>query len=265
MDRQPGLIPEDDALRFMRAQAAWLLGQPVPIPIAAPVPVPAAPTRDTDADWVSIAKDAPYYGVFSQERYRTPDATSLKDLFETGEREIAHFEQTLRRQFGSFSPTSALDFGCGVGRLLIPLARRAGRAYGVDVAPDMLALSRKHATEAGVSVEVGHDIPARQFDWVNTVIVLQHIPPARGYQFIRSLWNCVAPGGALTMHVTIYKEPGLSGAPISAAPGMSMYDYDLSRVLEIMQLPDGAPIYMERTNHGGFHGVRMFVRAPRRG
>lgn len=218
--------------------------------------------RDTDKDWEALARAAPYFAVLTSDRYLKPDAAALSDFFATGEAEIAHFEAVLRRVFGQFTPTSALDFGCGVGRLLIPLARRAGTAFGVDIAEPMLELAGKHAAEARVAVELGKTIPTdRKFDWVNTIIVLQHIPPARGYGLIRLLWDCVAPGGALTMHVTIYKDEGLAGElPPDAAGGISMYDYDLSRVFEAMHLNEGCPIHMEKRTHGGVHGVRIYVR-----
>lgn len=218
--------------------------------------------RDTDRDWDALARVAPYFAVLTSDRYLNPDAAALGDFFASGEAEIAHFETVIRRVFGQFTPTSALDFGCGVGRLLIPLARRARAAVGVDIAAPMLELARKHAAEAGVAVELSKTIPTgRKFDWVNTVIVLQHIPPSRGYGLIRTLWDCVARGGALTMQVAIYKEEGLNGelAP-DAAGGISMYDYDLSRVFEAMHLGEGCPIYMEKLNHDGWHAVRIYIR-----
>ena len=237
--------------------------------------------RNTDDDWDAIARAAPYYGVLTNDRFLNPNEDALKEFFAGGELEISHLEAALVRVFGPFSPMSALDFGCGVGRLLIPLARRAGRAYGVDIAEPMLDLARKHAEEAGVSVELGRTVPAdRQFDWVNTQIVLQHIPPARGYEVIRSLWNCVAPNGVLSMHLTIYKEAG-STAELQRdlklfsydgervlnysidqdeSVGMSMYDYDLSRVYACLQLKEGTPVYMEKLNHGGCHGFRIYIR-----
>lgn len=49
------------------------------------------------------------------------------------------------------------------------------------------------------------------------------------------------------MLVTIYKDEGMIGelAP-DAAAGISMYDYDRSRVFEAMHLNEGCPIYMEK-------------------
>lgn len=46
-----------------------------------------------------------------------------------------------------------VDFGCGPGFFLIPLARVAGRAIGVDVSPRMLERGARHAKKEGVAIE----------------------------------------------------------------------------------------------------------------
>ena len=43
-----------------------------------------------------------------------------------------------------FQPINALDFGCGVGRLVIPLAKISTSAVGIDVSESMLAEARKN-------------------------------------------------------------------------------------------------------------------------
>ena len=55
--------------------------------------------------------------------------------------------------------TSALEIGCGVGRLVRPLAQRVSQASGVDIAPGMITRGREllsnlpnaqlHTTETG--------------------------------------------------------------------------------------------------------------------
>jgi SAM-dependent methyltransferase len=49
---------------------------------------------------------------------------------------------------------TVLDFGCGPGYFLIPLAQVARRAIGVDVSPRMLEKASRKAEKNGVSVEL---------------------------------------------------------------------------------------------------------------
>ena len=51
-------------------------------------------------------------------------------------------------------PGRLVDLGCGTGRLLIPLARRGWWVLGVDLSPEMLAVARQRASEAGVEVSL---------------------------------------------------------------------------------------------------------------
>lgn len=237
--------------------------------------------RNTDEDWRSIADHHPYYGVLAHERFLEPQPDDLVEFFASGEQDVAHFRAVIERQFGAFAPNSVLDFGCGVGRLTIPLAKVAGSATGVDIAEGMLALARQHTAEASLHIDFVKDIPSgQQFDWVNTYIVLQHIPPARGYAIIAKLWAAVARGGMLSFHVTTYKDQRhtyelqrdlsafrYDGETLVRYPdheadsgSMSMYDYDLSRVFHALDLVDGDPVFMEATDHAGCHGFRIYVR-----
>jgi ubiquinone/menaquinone biosynthesis C-methylase UbiE len=49
-----------------------------------------------------------------------------------------------------------VDFGCGPGYFLIPLAKVAGRAVGVDVSPRMLEKAARNAKKKGVNVQLLH-------------------------------------------------------------------------------------------------------------
>ncbi|GHJ16605.1 class I SAM-dependent methyltransferase [Micromonospora sp. AKA38] len=46
---------------------------------------------------------------------------------------------------------TVVDLGCGTGQLSLPLAARAGALIGVDPEPDMLALARRAALDAGTT------------------------------------------------------------------------------------------------------------------
>jgi len=47
-----------------------------------------------------------------------------------------------------------VDFGCGPGFFLIPLARVAGKATGIDVSTSMLEKARNYARKVGVTIEL---------------------------------------------------------------------------------------------------------------
>ncbi|HTP95129.1 MAG TPA: class I SAM-dependent methyltransferase [Burkholderiales bacterium] len=44
-----------------------------------------------------------------------------------------------------------IDLGCGDGRIVIAAAKRGARAFGVDMNPDMIKLSERHAAADGVT------------------------------------------------------------------------------------------------------------------
>jgi len=60
---------------------------------------------------------------------------------------------------------------------------------------------------------------------------------------------------------------GYDGASVSiyeqlrdASPGaMTMYDYNLSHVLSLLDLNDSQRFTVEHTNHAGCHGIRLYI------
>ncbi len=124
----------------------------------------------------------------------------------------------------------------------------------------MLELARHHIGLAGVNAQVGKDFPDKTFDWVNSSIVMQHIPPRRGYEILRKLWNILNPDGVICVHITIYHDGDDTEELITrfvavqlrrragiqlyrhdetSVGSMSMYDYDLSRVFSVLNVSDG--------------------------
>lgn len=100
------------------------------------------------------------------------------------------------------SPSAeTLEIGCGVGRLLLPLARRVGTAHGVDISPVMVGKSKAYtAGTPNVDIFVTDGSLARfadaSLDFVFSFIVFQHIPeraPIRRY--VEEAARVLKPGG----------------------------------------------------------------------
>jgi len=250
--------------------------------------------RDTDNDWKCLAEKDPFWGVLSREEYHTEsmDDAKLEEFMASGEQYVANLFAFIRKHLvPQFDPGRALDFGCGVGRLVLPLARRVGEAVGVDVAPGMLDLCRKHAAQAGlenIALFESDDELSKvegEFDLVNAYIVLQHIPPERGYRIIQSMFDHLAPGGICSIQLTygksrkflVHEEPkalfyrregntiiDLVDAGWSPPEGtITMFDYDLNQVMAMVSRVAGHPMIVLPTNddsHLGVHFVFQKVR-----
>ncbi len=228
--------------------------------------------RNTDDDWQRIAETQPYWGVLSVDKFRGQSLTPEREeeFFRSGE----VFIDSLLGFINAYLPTGALkrgralDFGCGVGRLLLPLAKRFREAHGVDISPAMLDLVLKHATARSVTnlkVSLSTDDLADispGFDLVNSLIVLQHIPPARGMRLIRRLVELTRIGGVCSIQMTYararkflvhegpraryYRREGSFIVDIGASldgppPGtITMFDYDLNEVHALLHELAGA-------------------------
>ena len=79
----------------------------------------------TDADWDKWGEIDPYYGVLSSDEYRQDNLNedSRTKFFRSGAEYIDRTLHNVRNHLDTgFQPERCLDFGCGVGRLVIPLA-----------------------------------------------------------------------------------------------------------------------------------------------
>ena len=103
--------------------------------------------------WQKWGEENPFFGVVSHPEFLNANLNeqSREEFFATGERHVNHVYEVLRSKLRKdFEPRQVLDFGCGVGRLLIPFARRAPMVVGVDVSAGMLKQAADNCKERGV-------------------------------------------------------------------------------------------------------------------
>ncbi|TNE30064.1 MAG: class I SAM-dependent methyltransferase [Sphingomonadales bacterium] len=237
------------------------------------IPAGEKDMKDTDSDWAEIAATEPYFGVLTDPAYLRGNINdeALERFWESGRRDIEWQLEILESQYGAFKPRSAIDFGCGVGRLTRMMATVAEKVYGIDVAPGMLEIARKNAPQNTIYTD---QVPDVEVDWINSLIVFQHIHPSRGTKIIADLVAKLCSGGAITLHVTIGREMGIcrpqdDGAEVirwdgehyrplifnAPAGGMTMYDYDLGQLMVILNKAGIHRLTVQHTNHGGHYGV----------
>ena len=244
------------------------------------------------ARWTKLSSQHPFWTVLSEPRYRAEKIgpADVEAFFASGASEVAHTLATVRAKLiPGFKPTSAVDYGCGVGRLSIPLARESDRVVSVDISDPMLEQVRRNAADRGVAniegvrAEEFMDAPDSRFsfDFVHSYIVLQHIPPATGMRITETMLRRLVPGGAGALHYTFTRRASLlrrvvhplrirfgpvnvlanlvQGKP-AFEPMIPMHHYDAGRLLELFQRYGCRDVYLELTDQGGHIGAMFFFR-----
>src|SRR5271154_879106 len=130
------------------------------------------------AEWNGRAEeDANYYVAFGRKNQ------SQEEFFDSGADVVRALEMEMKRRPPEFWPkASALEIGCGPGRLMKPMSRHFGEIHGVDIAEEMIHRARQNLAGAP-NVRLHHvedsslsEFPGESFDFIYSYAVFQHIP-----------------------------------------------------------------------------------------
>ena len=167
-----------------------------------------------------FAAREPYFAVVTSPRFLRANLTPEheREFFASGEifvdRMFAIIEAGL---VPKFAPVAMLEYGCGVGRLAIPLARRPGSVTVVDRSSVMLDFARREAERRGVGhiiVQTPEECAAasRKFDLVLCYHVLQRLRRDDGLALIRRLVDRISANG-----VGVFQWPLTTGVSTGVA------------------------------------------------
>ena len=147
----------------------------------------------------------------------------------------------------------------------------ADHVTGYDISPGMLETARLRATPALTYVG---ELPDGPFDWINSYLVFQHIPPARAPGLMADLADRLAPGGVLSLQFTVWadgpapqaarsRNPLRALLPTAPAPPTGtvlMYDHDLGAIVRLLRERGLGRMLLSPTDHGPHHGVQILAR-----
>ncbi|MCL6258963.1 class I SAM-dependent methyltransferase [Aquiflexum sp. TKW24L] len=236
--------------------------------------------------WKHFGKEDPYYGVLSDQKYKSENLTSegLTEFFATGEVYVAETLQKIKQLYNSdLSNSAILDFGCGVGRLAIPFSFvTKNKTMGIDVSQDILEKAKNHAVEMGAEnveflLSEGKALPdTDKFDFINSYIVLQHIETKTGLAIIQQLLDKLEIGGVMQIQATYgnnwpkikyyhyylranyslynFVYSSLKNRKLEAEPMMQMNSYDPKILFGLFSKYSNS-IHVELTDHTGFLGA----------
>lgn len=245
---------------------------------------------ESNASWERFGKHDPYFGVWTEDRMRNAGASGPErdEFFASGGEHLQDVFSQIRSSLApTFAPRRALDIGCGVGRVAIPLARLCDEVVGADISLGMLDEARRNCEAAEVTnvtlIESDDNLSRAtgEFDFIHSFIVLQHIPPSRGEQIIQAIAGKLADDGVGAVHVlfaskrprwhlalkTARRRVPFVNPLINALRGQAptypliqMNQYNMNRLFELLWDNGFTRVVCTFINHDGYLGVMIYFR-----
>jgi SAM-dependent methyltransferase len=156
--------------------------------------------------WESLAKTDPLWAILSVDQ-KKGNRWDIEEFFEQGKHEIEGVITQLREFAPPMETKSALDFGCGVGRLSQFLADYYDCVVGVDISPTMLELARRlnrHGNRVEYiqnTVDNLHIFTDAHFDLVYSNLVLQHMDPVNAANYLKEFFRITKKGGYVVFQI----------------------------------------------------------------
>ncbi len=236
--------------------------------------------------WEYFGETNPYFAVSTFDKFKSEniDDAALIDFFESGEEYVERIWQEIENNFQpNFQPRKAIDFGCGVGRITLPIAKRCETVVGVDISENMLKEARKNSEKFdlnNVSFVKGVNALTKvsgEFDFVHSFIIFQHIKPKIGEAIFKNFVEMLADEGIGVLHFTYSNNQSSLAQKIrfliyrdfswthklrnfvrkKKEHLIPMYLYDLNRLLLILQENDCHKCQIRFSQHGA-EGALLF-------
>jgi SAM-dependent methyltransferase len=160
----------------------------------------------TKLNWERLGEIDPMFAILSDPELEG-NRWDVDAFLRTGEEEVAQNLDHLARLGVEVARQRCLDFGCGVGRLTQALCRHFDRCDGVDIAASMIERARemnRHGERCRYHVNARDDLALFEegtFDFVMSLIVLQHVEPLYAKRYIADFMRVLRPGGAALFQV----------------------------------------------------------------
>lgn len=220
--------------------------------------------------WTELGRRDPMWAALTL-RGKAGGGWSASEFLATGRAEIEAVLARLSELGVCPARGTALDFGCGPGRLTAALAA-AGfeRAVGVDIAASMLDTARRLvatrpelADRCEFRLNTGATlagVPDDSVELVYSCRVLQHLPPPLALGYLREFLRVTVPGGLVVFQLPAEPAGGLLGAALRRLPatvlnrlrrGMQMHGTPPTEVTALVAAAGGRTVAIEPDSSAG--------------
>ena len=217
--------------------------------------------------WDRQAHSDPMWAILT-DPVRSGGRWNADEFFATGTHEVSVFMKRAETWRVPVSRRSALDFGCGIGRLSQALAGHFDHVYGVDISPKMIELAREHNRKGPRCEYVWNPSGGLKrfadgsIDMVYSWITLQHMRPRYARRYIREFLRVLAPGGLLVFQYTsrpirFWSRLSRWKAMVSSRQPMYMNGMDRHEVVALLESQGGRLLDIRQDDESvpGYHSL----------
>ncbi len=164
--------------------------------------------------WNDMGEKEPFYSVVTNDQYKMENFDENQKehfYFSEGSKFLTQYvnlklRKHLKTSLDAFSSGRGLDFGCGVGRNTVHLSPYFKNFVGLDISQRHLNQAQKICDEKGLKqvefYKSSDDILSYgSFDFIFSVITLQHIPPPLMKSYIDQLLQMLKSKGIAFLHL----------------------------------------------------------------
>jgi ADP-heptose:LPS heptosyltransferase/SAM-dependent methyltransferase/Tfp pilus assembly protein PilF len=200
-----------------------------------------------EENWERFAQADPMWAILTDPA-KKGNKWEPGEFFATGIKDIQGIFSYLQGINISPSLDSALDFGCGVGRITQALAMRFKSATGIDIAPSMIREAKRHNRfdpACRYLLNQRNDLEMfadGTFDFIYSIITLQHIRPVYIKNYLVEFMRVLKPNGILVFQLpsrlygvtTPQQEIDYATEPTCKEPRMEMHGIPKDEVVEFL-------------------------------
>ena len=162
--------------------------------------------------WAELGRTTPHYSVLTDDEFLPENINekSIEKFYESGVVETRMIKSILNRHgFVDAERKVCVEFGCGLGRVTLPLASLFERVYGYDVSASHLRLAEERGAKLGCEnvkfilwEDLEQDIDPCDFFYSR--IVFQHNSPPVIRMLIEAALSSLKGGGIAIFQVPTY-------------------------------------------------------------
>jgi ubiquinone/menaquinone biosynthesis C-methylase UbiE len=178
--------------------------------------------RRLQKQWNALGETDPLWAIITLPEKRG-GKWDPEELFAWGRDEIERLLTYVQGMGLEIRHETALDFGCGVGRLTQALADHFGEVHGVDIAPSMIRHAERfnrHGARCHYHVNTSDDLGLFEpdlFDFVYTNVTLQHMEPRYAKRYVVEFLRVMRPGAVVIFQVPSELQPPPEPPPAGRA------------------------------------------------